>query len=131
MRRPELPIAATILLLTGSCLAAPIDINGPTFDCGPGAKSPLAKVLCTDPKAAQADWDLNASSWAYYASNPVKGDKEWEKWGKSLSERCRLPRPLSQDEQVGRAMAGQIGRMVLGTDFRIPGQQRKIGRAHV
>jgi peptidoglycan hydrolase-like protein with peptidoglycan-binding domain len=128
-RKMLLATTATILL-TGPGLAAPIDTNGPSFDCSHGVKSALAQVLCAGPGAAQADWDLNAAVWAYHADNPTAGNKNLENWSHSMNDRCRLPRPLSQDEQVGRAMAGQIGRMVLGTEFRIPGQQ-PITQEHV
>jgi len=127
-RKMLLATTATILL-TGTALAAPIDTNGPSFDCS-YAKTTLAQILCAGSDAAQADWDLNAAVWAYHADNPTAGNKNLENWSHSMNDRCRLPRPLSQDEQVGRAMGGQIGRMVLGPEFRIPGQQ-PITRKHV
>ena len=52
-RKMLLATTATILL-TGTALAAPIDTNGPSFDCS-YAKTTLAQILCAGSDAAQED----------------------------------------------------------------------------
>ena len=44
-------------------------VNGPSFDCSNGVRQTLAVILCTDPAAAQADWDVNRAYWALFTDD--------------------------------------------------------------
>jgi hypothetical protein len=46
-------LATTVLLGNGQAFA----VDGPSFDCH-GVRQTLVVILCTDPEAAQADWDV-------------------------------------------------------------------------
>src|SRR5262249_22578012 len=61
-QRPTPPVSAfPQTALNG---ASNISSSKPTIDCSK-IKTPLGLILCADENAARADWDVNASAWAY------------------------------------------------------------------
>ena len=76
----------------------PISSSRPTFDCAK-ARTPVAQILCSSGDGALADWDLNASAWAYTASLDDEARKafgnEQDEWLGSLNTSCKLTLALS------------------------------------
>jgi len=66
----------------------------PTIDCTE-ARSSLARIICSGPEAASADWNLNAASWALrFSIDPSEREvfsKREVEWLQSLTQRCGLP----------------------------------------
>ena len=79
-----------------------ISSSKPTIDCV-NTGSPVGLILCNDEHAARADWDVNASAWAYAASlEDVERNAFWQQhqeWIASLSAACRLTRTMSRAER--------------------------------
>src|SRR5450759_3866407 len=69
-------------------------VNGPSFDCSHGVRQTLAVILCMNPEAAQADWDVNRAYWALFTD-----DREETTFNQSINVRCALPRPETQQER--------------------------------
>jgi hypothetical protein len=46
---------------------AKITTSEPSIDCSK-IRTPLGHILCSDERAAKADWDVNAAAWAFAAS---------------------------------------------------------------
>src|SRR5215472_1936048 len=61
-QRPTPPVSTLPQTSVGG--APNISSSKPTIDCSK-TKAPLGIILCTDENAARADWDVNASAWAY------------------------------------------------------------------
>jgi uncharacterized protein len=85
-------IIALVLSVGNPALA----VEGPSFDCTHGVRQTLAVILCTDPEAAQADWDVNRAYWALFAD-----DREETTFNESVNLRCALPRLETQQERAG------------------------------
>ena len=66
----------------------------PSFDCAK-ARSAVARILCADPNAAKADWEVNGAYWAAYFSTPEHARESFVQteanWVKSLPQVCKLP----------------------------------------
>jgi uncharacterized protein len=77
----------------------PISASRPTFDCA-AARTPVAQILCSSVDGALADWNLNASAWAYAASLGDDRRKtfwnEQDEWFRSLDKSCELTFEPSQ-----------------------------------
>jgi hypothetical protein len=80
-------------------------IDGPSFDCSHGVRQTLAIVLCTNPAAAQADWDVNRAYWALFSD-----DSEEKNFNQYVNQRCALPRLETQQERAGRIVIQELGR---------------------
>ena len=99
----------------------------PSFDCNKVLNA-LTHILCSGSEPAQADWDVNSAQWALYFTfnDDTRRDAlalEQQTWRQSLDWICALPRQLTQEEQAGQDMGQMVGRMIIGPEFRIPGQQ--------
>jgi hypothetical protein len=73
--------------------ASNISSSRPTIDCSK-LKTPLGLILCADENAARADWDVNASAWAY-AFTLEEGPRKafWQsqdEWVQSVTRKCNL-----------------------------------------
>ena len=105
----------------------------PTIDCSK-ARNAVALVLCSGPRAAQADWELSAAYWSYYftldAAARERMAADQRAWRQSLEPICALPRLMTREEQAGQQMAQAFGRMFLGPGMVIPGPA-PITQAHV
>ena len=93
--------ASSLLLWSGLAAAAPDDMrisDRASIDCAKVAITPrastVAKVLCSGPKGAAADWDLNAVMWAIAGTNDratqKKFDEEQDGWRRWLNQNCFL-----------------------------------------
>jgi peptidoglycan hydrolase-like protein with peptidoglycan-binding domain len=127
-------VAAFLLAGTSASYSQSGYIPGqPSFDCTK-ARSTVAIILCNEPEAAAADWDVNSASWALYFSVNESGrqnvDADQQAWRQSLDAICALPRQQTPEDQADLAMTQFAGRMMLGPRFNIPGPQ-PITRAHV
>jgi peptidoglycan hydrolase-like protein with peptidoglycan-binding domain len=98
----------------------------PSIDCA-NLSNTVALILCNVPEAARADWDVNAASWALnFNLNDTQRrlfEGEQGTWRQSLDRTCALPRYQTPEDQAGQAAAEAIGRMMLGSGFRLPGMQ--------
>ncbi len=76
----------------------------PTIDCA-NIRTPLGLILCSDERAAKADWDVNAAAWAFAASLDDDARKAfWDRhdaWVQSVFKSCRLTTPAVSDSQRG------------------------------
>ena len=113
-------LATTVLLSNGQ--AFPVD--GPTFDCSQGVRQTLAVILCMDPEAAQADWDVNRAYWALF-----NDDREETKFTEIVNQRCALPRLETAQERAERVLIQQLSRR-LGPGLPIPTPQ-PVTKQHV
>jgi hypothetical protein len=105
-------LATTVLLSNGQAFA----VDGPSFDCH-GVRQTLAVILCMDPEAAQADWDVNRAYWALFNDN-----REETKFTEIVNQRCSLPRLETAQERAARIFIQQFsGR--LGPGLPIPTPQ--------
>jgi peptidoglycan hydrolase-like protein with peptidoglycan-binding domain len=101
-------------LLSGSRVFA---VDGPSFDCSQGVRQTLAVILCVDPEAAQADWDVSRAYWALYTT-----DREETTFNQMVIQRCALPRLETAQERAGRIFVQQLGRR-MGPGLAIPTPQ--------
>jgi peptidoglycan hydrolase-like protein with peptidoglycan-binding domain/uncharacterized protein YecT (DUF1311 family) len=66
----------------------------PTIDCTQ-ARGNLARIICSGPEGANADWNLNAASWALrFSLDPNEREAfsaQETEWLRSLNQRCTLP----------------------------------------
>ena len=97
----QLATAATFLLSGSSAFA----VDGPSFDCSQGVRQSLAVILCTNPEAARADWDVNRAYWALF-----NDDREETKFNEFVNLRCALPRLETQQERAGRVFIQELNR---------------------
>jgi uncharacterized protein YecT (DUF1311 family) len=99
-------VAAFLLAGTSASYSQSGYIPGqPSFDCTK-ARSTVAIILCNEPEAAAADWDVNSASWALYFSvnesgrQTVDADQQaWaaREWGRRLDEaRTKGPQYAAQ-----------------------------------
>jgi uncharacterized protein YecT (DUF1311 family) len=93
---------ALVVSVSGSQAFA---VSGPSFDCSHGVRQTLAVILCMNPEAAQADWDVNRAYWALF-----RDDREETTFNESVNLRCALPRLETQQEQAGRIFIQELGR---------------------
>jgi hypothetical protein len=119
------PIAGVGAILLSSMPASAVD--GPTFDCSRGVNSALAIILCSDPDAARADWNVSSAYWAL--STDDQGESAFSQ---SVNQRCALPRQETPEERAARAFAQQVGGAWGGyrLPVPVPGPQ-PISRNHV
>jgi hypothetical protein len=127
-------IVVALLATTSGSYAQSGYISGqPSISCT-NLHNSEALILCNIPDAARADWDVNAASWALnFTLNDTRRqifEREQQAWRQSLDRTCALPRYQTPEDQVGQAVAESIGRMMLGSGFRLPGMQ-PITREHV
>ena len=70
-------------------------------------------ILCNVPKAAAADWDVNAVSWALYLVSTRACTElyaaDQRTWRQSLDPLSALPREQTAEDHAGRAMAICLG----------------------
>lgn len=96
------PPAPTTFPQIGLGGLANISSTKPTIDCSQ-TQSTLAIILCSDENAARADWDVNASAWAYAAGlEEVARKAFWQshdEWVQSLSRQCQLTAQLSRSQR--------------------------------
>jgi hypothetical protein len=86
--------AAAAFVLGGSNAFA---VDGPSFDCSRGVRQTLAVILCTNPEAAQADWDLSTAYWASFNDN-----RDEKAFSQRVYQRCALPRVETEEERTAR-----------------------------
>jgi hypothetical protein len=67
-------------------------VEGPSFNCSHGVNTALAIILCNNPDAAKADWDLSSAFWAKGATS--RDDDEQNAFNQSMKRRCGLPPQL-------------------------------------
>ena len=107
-RRPIQFIAmAAALLFRGSQAIA---VDGPSFDCSHGVRQTLAVILCINPEAAQADWDVNRAYWALFTD-----DREETKFNEAVNQRCAIPPLETQQERAGRFFVQELTREMFGS----------------
>jgi peptidoglycan hydrolase-like protein with peptidoglycan-binding domain len=89
----------SLLLWSGQAVAAPDDMrisDRASIDCAKVSITPkastVAKVLCSGPQGAAADWDLNAVLWAIAGASDSaaqkKLDNEQDGWRRWLNQNC-------------------------------------------
>ncbi|MGY3240040.1 peptidoglycan hydrolase-like protein with peptidoglycan-binding domain [Bradyrhizobium sp. USDA 4448] len=100
-------------------------VEGPSFDCSNGVRQTLAAILCADPAAAQADWEVSSAYWAFYSD-----DREESAFNQMVNQRCALPVLETAQQRAGRMLLGQIGGGILGTQLQLP-SPRAITPVHV
>lgn len=127
-------VIAFLLACTSVCYSQTSYIpDQPSFDCSK-ARTAVARILCSGPDGARADWDFNSAWWALYFTIDEKRrpmmDADQEAWRRWLDQFCVLPRQLTEEEQAGQVMAQTMGRIVFGQEIRIPGPQ-PITQSHV
>jgi Putative peptidoglycan binding domain len=127
-------IAASLFATTSICYSQSGYVSGrPSIDCA-NLRNTVALILCNVPEAARADWDVNAASWALnFILNDAERqafEQDQQTWRQSLDRLCALPRYQTTEDQAGQAAAEAIGRMMLGSGFRLPGMQ-PITSSHV
>lgn len=83
--------AVAFLLGASSAFA----IDGPSFNCSQGVRNSLAAILCTNPEAAQADWDLSTAYWASFADT-----QDEKRFSESVYQRCALPRIETEQQRT-------------------------------
>ena len=113
--------AVAVILLSGSNTFA---VDGPSFDCSQGVRQTLAVILCVDPEAAQADWDVNRAYWALFSD-----DREETTFNQMVVQRCALPRLETAQERAGRIFVQELGRR-FGPGLAIPTPQ-PVTQQHV
>jgi hypothetical protein len=113
-------LATTVLLSNGQAFA----VDGPSFDCSHGVWQTLAVILCTDPEAAQADWDVNRAYWALFNDG-----REEAKFTEMVNQRCALPRLETAQERAGRLFMQQFSRS-FGPGLPIPTLQ-PVTKQHI
>jgi peptidoglycan hydrolase-like protein with peptidoglycan-binding domain len=118
--------AAFLITTTGIYGAQSAYVGGqPSIDCT-AARNSVAQILCSGPRAAQADWELNSALWALYFSvdeaRRAKLDLDQQAWRESLERRCALPQ-VTQDERAGQFVAQAMGRMSFGPPLSMPSPQ--------
>jgi peptidoglycan hydrolase-like protein with peptidoglycan-binding domain len=113
--RLTIQVIAGVILLSGSKAFA---VEGPSFDCSHGVRQTLAVILCVNPEAAQADWDLNSAYWALFTD-----DREETTFNEAVNERCALPPLETQQERDGRVFIQEFSRRMLGPGLLIPTPQ--------
>ncbi len=90
-QRPTPPVSTLPQTSVGG--APNISSLKPTIDCSK-TKTPLGLILCTDVNAARADWDVNASAWAYaftLEEGPRKAFRQsHDEWVQSVTRKCNL-----------------------------------------
>ena len=106
--------AVAVILLSGNNAFA---VDGPSFDCSQGVRQTLAVILCVDPEAAQADWDVNRAYWALFTD-----DREETAFNQMVIQRCALPRLETTQERAGRIFIQEMGRR-FGPGLAIPTPQ--------
>jgi len=107
-------MAAALLFSRGQVFA----VDGPSFDCSHGVRQTLAVILCTNPEAAQADWDVNRAYWALFTD-----DREETKFNEAVNQRCAIPPLETQQETAGRVFVQEFSRRMLGSGLSIPTPQ--------
>jgi peptidoglycan hydrolase-like protein with peptidoglycan-binding domain len=93
---------ALVVSVSGSQAFA---VDGPSFDCSHGVRQTLAVILCMNPEAAKADWDVNSAYWALF-----RDDREETTFNESVNRGCALPRLETPQEQAGRIFIQELGR---------------------
>ena len=93
-------------------------VEGPSFDCSHGVRQTLAVILCVNPEAAQADWDVNSAYWALFTD-----DREETTFNEAVNQRCALPPLETQQERSGRVFIQEFSRRMLGPGLPIPTPQ--------
>jgi hypothetical protein len=99
-QRPTRPVST---LSQSSVGGAPnIFSSKPTIDCSK-TKTPLGLILCTDENAARADWDVNASGWAYAFTLEERPRKAFwqshDEWVQSVTRKCNLTVQISNSQR--------------------------------
>lgn len=93
-------------------------VEGPSFDCTHGVRQTLAAILCTNPEAAEADWDVNRAYWALFSD-----DREETKFNEAVNQRCAIPPLETQQERAGRVFVQEFSRRMLGSGLPLPTPQ--------
>lgn len=79
-----------------------ISSSKPTINCS-NVQTPLPMILCTDPNAARADWDVNAAAWANLGQldGEARGafQKEQDGWVQSIFKTCKLDSTISESQR--------------------------------
>jgi hypothetical protein len=96
----------------------------PILRLNQGVRQTLAVILCVDPKAAQADWDVNRAYWASFTD-----DREETAFNQMVIQRCALPRLETAQERTGRIFIQELGRR-FGPGLPIPTPQ-PVTQQHV
>src|SRR5262249_28666510 len=101
-QRPTPPASSPVPQIN---LGGPSNISSskPTIDCS-APRTVLGLILCNDENAARADWDVNASGWAYAATlEEMPREAFWQShddWVQSVSRKCNLTRAMSSSERA-------------------------------
>ena len=111
---------AVLALMHGRAFA----VEGPSFDCSQGVRHTLAVILCSDPEAGTADWDMNRAYWATFSD-----DREQNTFSESVIRDCALPEFQTQQQRAGRVLIEQLSR-TLGGQIQLPSSQ-SINQQHV
>ena len=108
-------VMAAAILFSGSQAFA---VEGPSFDCSQGVRQTLAVILCVNPDAARADWEVNSAYWALFTD-----DREETTFNEAVNQRCALPPLETQQERAGRVFVQEFGRRMFGQGLPIPTPQ--------
>lgn len=79
-----------------------ISSSKPTISCA-NVRTPLAVLLCNDVRAAEADWNVNAATWAYSGTlngaDLIAFQQEQSEWIQAVTKNCKLDSSLQEAQR--------------------------------